>query len=539
MTDFHKLVPEDLLNSDPKSLTQAYRSDFESAQDFYEGDYRKLEDLLAQAEKLKGHPSFQNLERSKLSAKLQSYMRSLGAPAAALSAAKKLKDSDTFVVVTGQQPTIAGGPLLLLYKVAHCLALAKKLCEAGLKVVPVFWAASEDHDIDEVNRFGILNQKKRFRPLRIPGFESGGVKPLEKLELPDLEHAAFKELRAYFENRGTLNQEIKTLLQLASGKSFGRAINALLLKVFGSQGLVVLEPRLLRSLEAYKRIMEIEVLQGKSNRQAVQLQLLDQASKGFRPTLENSPYANFFFINRGKRRHVLFSGGEFSIDERPESLSKRAMLHELHHHPERFSAGVRLRPVIQGACLPVLASLVGPSEIAYHGALRLLFEHNAIPMPLLLPRWSYLLSFEDLAPSEVEAMRKKLYAGLSQSRERAAALSETQNELAFLFEGFKKELGLLARPLESDIQHITKGIDKSFAELKGRILALPIEDEEKLLEHARWLMPHYIAQERQLSWLGLWPEWGAELMASFQERDPFDFSLGMLTPASPKAGLSS
>ena len=55
-------------------------------------------------------------------------------------------------VVAGQQLVSALGPLYVHSKIAETVALAAHWTAEGVNTVPVFWMASEDHDIDEVRR---------------------------------------------------------------------------------------------------------------------------------------------------------------------------------------------------------------------------------------------------------------------------------------------------------------------------------------------------------------------------------------------------
>src|ERR1700677_3812227 len=56
-------------------------------------------------------------------------------------------------VVTGQQVVLFGGPLLTILKAATTVARAREATEAtGVDHVPIFWLASEDHDLEEVDQ---------------------------------------------------------------------------------------------------------------------------------------------------------------------------------------------------------------------------------------------------------------------------------------------------------------------------------------------------------------------------------------------------
>ena len=65
---------------------------------------------------------------------------------------QRLARPDSVTVVAGQQLVSALGPLYVHSKIAETVALAAHWTAKGVNTVPVFWMASEDHDIDEVRR---------------------------------------------------------------------------------------------------------------------------------------------------------------------------------------------------------------------------------------------------------------------------------------------------------------------------------------------------------------------------------------------------
>ncbi|HET7440332.1 MAG TPA: bacillithiol biosynthesis BshC, partial [Terriglobales bacterium] len=56
------------------------------------------------------------------------------------------------VVVTGQQVGLFGGPLFSLFKALSAVKLAAEASAAGVECVPIFWLATQDHDLEEVNQ---------------------------------------------------------------------------------------------------------------------------------------------------------------------------------------------------------------------------------------------------------------------------------------------------------------------------------------------------------------------------------------------------
>ena len=57
----------------------------------------------------------------------------------------------TVAVVTGQQVGLFSGPAYTIYKALTAVRLAARLTEQGIPAVPMFWLATEDHDVAEVN----------------------------------------------------------------------------------------------------------------------------------------------------------------------------------------------------------------------------------------------------------------------------------------------------------------------------------------------------------------------------------------------------
>ena len=89
---------------------------------------------------------------------LESQAVEFGASAAAVSNISKLR-AGARAVVTGQQVVLFGGPLLTILKAATAVARAREATAAtGVEHVPVFWLATEDHDLAEVDQVSFLTK---------------------------------------------------------------------------------------------------------------------------------------------------------------------------------------------------------------------------------------------------------------------------------------------------------------------------------------------------------------------------------------------
>src|SRR5258708_18512075 len=160
-----------------------------------------------------------------------------GASAAAKANIVKLR-AGARAVVTGQQVGLFGGPVLTLLKAATAIARAKEATKAtGMEHVPVFWLATEDHDLAEVDQVSLLT-KTSVETLRVGlkvahAVPVGGVVPGPELEAV-LERSSelleFAPVSEWLRECYLPNDGARPTLALA----FGR----LMARIFADQGLI-------------------------------------------------------------------------------------------------------------------------------------------------------------------------------------------------------------------------------------------------------------------------------------------------------------
>ena len=71
-------------------------------------------------------------------------------------------------VVTGQQVGLFGGPVFSIFKALTAVKLADQATRAGVDCVPVFWLATEDHDLAEVNQVAIPGADYSLQSFTVP-----------------------------------------------------------------------------------------------------------------------------------------------------------------------------------------------------------------------------------------------------------------------------------------------------------------------------------------------------------------------------------
>src|ERR1700733_4411448 len=72
-------------------------------------------------------------------------------------------ENGAVAVVSGQQVGLFGGPAYAFYKALSAIRMAEELTDAGVPAVPVFWMATEDHDLDEVRHVSWFQSGKLTR----------------------------------------------------------------------------------------------------------------------------------------------------------------------------------------------------------------------------------------------------------------------------------------------------------------------------------------------------------------------------------------
>ena len=84
-------------------------------------------------------------------------------------------------VVSGQQVGLFGGPAYSVYKALTAIQIAEELTSSGIEAVPVFWMATEDHDLEEV-RHSTWFDAGKLVDFQMPVVEEVG-KPVGRIPL--------------------------------------------------------------------------------------------------------------------------------------------------------------------------------------------------------------------------------------------------------------------------------------------------------------------------------------------------------------------
>src|SRR5580658_7392567 len=103
------------------------------------------------------HVAYDDARRRKVSEILERQNRAWGASPKTLANIERLRQG-ALTAVTGQQVSLFGGPLFSIFKALTAVKLAEQATATGLDCVPIFWLATEDHDLAEVNRVTLASE---------------------------------------------------------------------------------------------------------------------------------------------------------------------------------------------------------------------------------------------------------------------------------------------------------------------------------------------------------------------------------------------
>lgn len=454
---------------------------------------------------------------------------------------EKIRDERSVMVVGGQQAGLLAGPLYTIHKIISIIQFAKeKESELGVPVIPVFWVAGEDHDVDEINFVYTSGEKgpvKQKLPLHHVKKTAAKRTPLhqEKTE------RWLRDVFSTYEESAYTNDLFDQLLRcLRKSETFTDFFEWIVCDLFEEDGLLLLNSGdfgvkpLERTL--FKQIVESSdaIVARLNNTQAAMKQA------GYQPIIEAGDHqANLFYEYDDERFLIEQENGQFSISEVGLTWTKDELLQEVEEHPERFSNNVVTRPLMQEILLPTLAFMAGHGEVNYWGELRGIFEYFDVKMAPVLPRLHVTilerhidkkLPIRELSVEEVltKGVKEKKDAHFQQSLPDSfvQSVQHAKRELANVHEAMKQEaleiepsfeqlLDKNAKFIEDQLQFVYQKVAKRVEEKEGYIL----RDFERI-ENS--LKPLEAPQERIWNIMYFLNKYGPEFFKTFKNL-PFSF----------------
>jgi len=365
-------------------LTRDYVHDFGRLSAYY----ARNPHLESEYAKLAAECDARDYRRAALRAALSAQQAAWEAPPTIQQRIADLCTPQGLAVCTGQQTGLFGGPLFTLYKALTTVALAAHL-ERTLHrpVVPVFWMASEDHDVAEADHVYLADRGGSLSKIRHGTWRSpDGFMPAN-LQLGPAIQDTLERLRSLLpatEFSDALYDDLARAY--TSDRTLSEAFARWMTHLLGDTGLVLVDAAdpTLKHLAAW--IFQRELEEAPRTSAAILEVSRSLRSSGYSAQIEARPDGvNCFFLHNGRRALARDATG-FRLRDTGEVIAPASISRMAKESPERFSPNVALRPVVQDALFPNLAYVAGPGELAYFAQLRPVYAVFDVPMPVIVPR---------------------------------------------------------------------------------------------------------------------------------------------------------
>jgi len=433
-------------------------------------------------------------------------------------------------IVTGQQVGLFGGPAYTIYKALGVVRLAEELTGSGVEGVPIFWMATEDHDLAEVNQC-FWATHAGFERIDLPFPKEVEGRPVGAVALPEEVVAAVETVCSRLE--GPSAPSVARALQESyrPGETLASAFGRLMRRLFSGRGLLLVDPTdaRLRRLAGHLYLGALDSCDGFDK------ELLARAERlsfdGYHTQVRVTDESTLLFWEiegrrfpvecRGGRLHV--GGFHFSPGEFRQTLAER---------PERASGNVLLRPVVQDALLGTAAYIGGPAEIAYLAQAEVVYRRLGVPMPAVLARPGFtlvartldrLLSKYHLSIADVFQGRQHLRAAMERESlpgDLIERFTEGEAKLREILANLRDPLARLDATLSGALETVERKILYQYTKLHekaGRALGARngiLDRHEHLLTDL--LHPHHELQERALCFLPMLAWQGLPLMDALE-----------------------
>jgi bacillithiol biosynthesis cysteine-adding enzyme BshC len=417
-----------------------------------------------------------------------------------------LKRGNTAAVLTGQQVGLFLGPLYTIYKAATAVVLARTFeRETGIRTVPIFWMATEDHDFDEIDHCTIGPQGGRS-PLSLRVSADGRVharQSVGELRLGADVAMAVDGVGEALQDRAARSAVLEEIAgAYRPGRTFAEAFAQLISSLFADEGLIVFDPRTQAVAELAAPVWRTALTESRAvtERLVARERALVEADLAPQVPVRDDHTLVFHHLPgpNGERRRV--------------QSASTAILDELDRTPLSFSSSALLRPIVQDTLFPTAAYVGGPAEVSYFAQTAALYDLFGLPVPLVAPRARFRivdarteerLRRLGLTAAEAEGPRDEVLMRIGNRRGRPSPAAIRERLLDLL----EQEL----RSLEAPLVAVDPGLERALSRTRGttvraierltlrfgRALALRDDGDAEALDRVRTaLAPDGVPQER-------------------------------------------
>lgn len=493
------------------TLFKDYLYHYDRVSQFYNGAPHDLNNFQSVAAQVNNF----SFARAEIADILARQNESFGCSALTLENIQRLREPGTFAIVTGQQVGLFSGPAFTLYKALTTVRLARALAEQGLSCVPVFWLATEDHDLEEVAATAAFDDEYNLVPLH-----DSGNRPSPRSPVGEVQHSAevssaldaLENALPDGEPRSRLLNDLRECY--TPGATWGASFARFLSRVFGRWGVILLDPLNASVHQLSAGVFREAISNAAKLRRGVLANSQALVQRGYHAQVHVSEESTLVFVAKsGDRLPLHQRNGHFQIDE-GEAVSLSDLMTSLATRPLDFSPNVLLRPLIQDSLLPTLAYVAGPAEVAYLAQAQALYHAIGRPQPVVFPRAGftlvdarserlmekYKLQLQDIWQGEEHLSGKVAATGFAEGW--SENFDQSERELEQLLQRLQTDIEQLDPTLLDTLAHAKEKMKYQLERLRGKLTRAALARSDLLQRHvqalSRFLMPHKDLQERRV-----------------------------------------
>lgn len=500
-----------------------FLSDYSKVQQFYPRSPYILQWLGEEAAQIR----YDSGRRERVAAILERQNQSWEASRQCFQNIERLRRG-AMAMVTGQQVGLFGGPLFSIYKALTAVKLASMATETGIDCVPVFWLATEDHDLDEVKQVSLPGADAALEHLVVTTSATQDA-PVGTISFG-------REIEGVVEEAAQRlgESEIVSALRESyrAGRNFGSAFARLFAKMFAEWGVILLDaadPELHRiSAPIYRAALDRA---GEIDEALVERGRELEAS-GYHQQVKVTPSSTLLFtLRNGARIPVQRADNGFVIGE--EKISQQELAAHIDSAPQDFSPNVLLRPIVQDYLLPTIAYTGGSAEVAYFAQVAVTYEKLLGRITPIVPRFSatlvepklqnlldrYRVTLPDLFGGG-EALREGL-ASRSLPNELRSAFEDAESAVKKSVAAVRGALERLDKSLVDAADNAESKIHHQLESLRAKAARAELRQTEVLGRHAKLLSnalyPNKTLQEREIAGIYFVARYGTDLLRNLYD----------------------
>ena len=416
-------------------------------------------------------------------------------------------------IVTGQQAGLFSGPAYTFYKAITAVRVAEETTQRGIDAVPIFWLATEDHDLAEVNHSTWVTRNGLAR-YDLPARDEDAAKRVGEVVLGDAAQALVGVAAQTLQGPGA--DEASRALHESYGpnETYGSAFGKLLSRLLAGRGIIFIDPLDVR----LHRLVAAVFLRALDEAGSLTDDLLARSkeleSAGLHAQVKVTRETTLLFHNiDGRREPLRIRNGKFFAGDR--ELSRDQIAATIESHPDLITPNALLRPIVQDSLLPTAAYIGGPAEVAYLAQSQLVYAKILGRMPAILPRASFTIVEPPIARFLAQyglEIRDFLHGSQhvrAQMEQKAlpdalvARFDKSEEEISALLKSYREPLGRLDSTLLDALEVAERKMLYQFSQLKAKVARAEnfrsgvLDRHEKILLDA--LYPNGELQERTLS----------------------------------------